>query len=434
MSSTSTSTASGHANVTATVAHLREILALPPQTGVPPTVVGKHPKPRKPKPGNLITPSSLRPHILACDKVRLWSVPHSTTFHLSLLKQLPFEDVVKLLDVMLMSVEIKMCENYGSGLLRFHQYCDSRNVSEKLCMPVPDHLLASFIASWAGRVIGTTVQNWLAGIHFWHNLHGAPWHGNSLMRSATTGLTKLIVSLQCRPPVTLECMHVLLSHLDLSNMFNASVFAIASTAFWSCCQLGELIVDSVTAFNLMTLFTTLSRHFSCSASLHCSSSSTGVSFIVITIPWTKTTHSDGANIVASHIDDHSNPVSALNHHLLANSSVLANAPFFAFKTESGGCSPMTRTWFMNRCNQVWKDNRLAELSSHCFRIGGATELLLRGTPPDVVAMQGRWKSCAFLEYWCKIDSILPMFISSSFSDMHLAMMQSSMDSFSHCYK
>lgn len=34
---------------------------------------------------------------------------------------------------------------------------------------------------------------------------------------------------------------------------------------------------------------------------------------------------------------------------------------------------------------------------------------LLGTPPDVVAVQGHWKSKVFLEYWCRIESILPMF-------------------------
>ncbi|KAG1851985.1 hypothetical protein C8R48DRAFT_749849 [Suillus tomentosus] len=335
--------------------------------GVPPTIVSKHSKPRKPKAGNLIAPSVHCPHVLARDRVRLWSVPHSTTFHSSLLRQLPLEDIVQLLDIMLASVEIKTRENYGSSLLRFYQY-------------------SSFVASW---------PNWLAGLHFWHNLHGAPWNGHSLVRSATAGLAKLVPSTSKRPrrpPVTLEHMHSLFRHLDLSNVFDASVFAIASTAFWSCCRLGELIVDSALSFNP-------SRHVSHSAPIRRGTSPTGVSYIVVTIPWTKTTHGDGANIVASHINDQSNPVLAINHHLLANSSVPADAPFFAFETENGGWSPMTRTWFMNRCNQVWKQNRLAVLSGHCFRIGGATELLLRGTPPEVVAMQGCWKSCAFLEYW-----------------------------------
>ncbi|KAG2107940.1 DNA breaking-rejoining enzyme [Suillus discolor] len=389
-----------------------------------------HPKPRKPKPNNTIAPSALRPHVLARDRVRLWSAPHSTSFHSSMLRLLPLEDVVQLLDVMLVSIELKTRENYGSGLLHFHQYCDTRKIPEKLRMPVPDHLLASFVASWAGKVASTTVQNWLAELHFWHNLHGAPWNGRSLVRSATAGLSKLVPSSSKRPrrpPITLEHMHALFCHLDLSNTFDVSVFAVASTAFWSCCRLGELIIDSALLFNP-------SRHVSRSAPLRRGTSSTGVSFIVITIPWTKTTHGDGANLVASRIDDHSNSISALNHHLLANTTVLVDAPFFTFETENGGWAPMMRTWFMNHCNQVWKQNGLAELSGHCFRIGGATELLLQGTPPDVVAMQGRWKSRAFLEYWRKIDSILPMFVSSTFSNTCLAMMQSAMDSFSCCYK
>lgn len=95
---------------------------------------------------------------------------------------------------------------------------------------------------------------------------------------------------------------------------------------------------------------------------------------------------------------------------------------------------MTRSWFLTRCNQVWKSAGLSELTGHCFRIGGATELLLRGVPPDVIAVQGHWKSRAFLEYWSKIDLILPLFVTLSFSDTHVAMIHSSMDSFNHRYK
>ncbi|KAH7909540.1 hypothetical protein BJ138DRAFT_1010615, partial [Hygrophoropsis aurantiaca] len=65
-----------------------------------------------------------------------------------------------------------------------------------------------------------------------------------------------------------------------------------------------------------------------------------------------------------------------------------------------------------------------------FRIGGATELLLQGLNPDVVAQQGRWKSQAFLEYWREIESILPMFISSSDSAARCASLESVMSVFS----
>lgn len=69
---------------------------------------------------------------------------------------------------------------------------------------------------------------------------------------------------------------------------------------------------------------------------------------------------------------------------------------------------------------------------HAFRIGGATELLLQGVPPDVVATQGRWKSQAFLDYWRQINSILPLFISSSADSTRLLSLNSIMDNFARC--
>jgi hypothetical protein len=89
---------------------------------------------------------------------------------------------------------------------------------------------------------------------------------------------------------------------------------------------------------------------------------------------------------------------------------------------------------MARCNDVWKSSNLPTLSGHCFRIGGATELLLRGVPPDMVATQGRWKSKAFLEYWRRIESILPIFISGSFNDSRISLLKSSMDSYNRRYQ
>lgn len=94
---------------------------------------------------------------------------------------------------------------------------------------------------------------------------------------------------------------------------------------------------------------------------------------------------------------------------------------------------MTRTWFLNRCNEIWLANGLQTLTGHSFRIGGATELLLRGTPPDVVAVQGSWKSRAFLEYWRKIESILPLFISKSFSTSRIQLARQSVASFRKRY-
>jgi hypothetical protein len=191
-------------------------------------------------------------------------------------------------------------------------------------------------------------------------------------------------------------------------------------------RLGELILVSTSSFNS-------SRHVSRSSSFTLRAPPDGVKYSVLHVPWTKTSHGDGADIIISNLNDSTNAFTAVNHHLAANVAVPPNAPFFAYETADGGWAAMTKPWFLARCNQIWRSANLLELTGHCFRIGGATELLLRGVPPDVVVVQGRWKSRAFLEYWRKIESILPLFITSSFSDSHIAMVNASMDSYTRHY-
>lgn len=131
------------------------------------------------------------------------------------------------------------------------------------------------------------------------------------------------------------------------------------------------------------------------------------------------------------MDDPTSSIPAVKHHLSANANIPGDAPFFAFETNSNssGWAPMTRDWFLARCSEIWIEAGLESRTGHCFRIGGATELLLRGVPPDIVQVLEGWKSQAFLEYWRKIDSILPLFISDSFSSSHLQLVKDSIECF-----
>jgi hypothetical protein len=49
----------------------------------------------------------------------------------------------------------------------------------------------------------------------------------------------------------------------------------------------------------------------------------------------QTMHGDGEDIVATKIDDITNPYNALVHHLSANASIPNHTPLFSFKTEQG---------------------------------------------------------------------------------------------------
>lgn len=225
------------------LAQLREALGRPSQFGVLP--ISSHPickpsKPRKPKKkGCEIVPSAFRPHVLARDRLCHWKAPISNMFHSELVRDFALDNIVQLFNVLLASVELKTRENYGAGLLHFHQFCDSRKIPKSSRMPVSDNLLAPFVASWASKIATTTVENWLAGLHFWHNMHGVPWHRHALLHMSTAGVKKLVPeSSKCphRVPVMLEHMHMLYRNLDLSNTLDVSIFAVASITFWSCCR------------------------------------------------------------------------------------------------------------------------------------------------------------------------------------------------------
>ena len=97
------------------------------------------------------------------------------------------------------------------------------------------------------------------------------------------------------------------------------------------------------------------------------------------------------------------PISLLNNHLLVN-LVPLNKPIFSFSSPTGSSVLMTPV-FLQRCNDIWCSLGYPHTTGHCFRIGGTTELLVSGVPPDVVKATGRWSSDSFFHYWRSLDDI-----------------------------
>ena len=104
----------------------------------------------------------------------------------------------------------------------------------------------------------------------------------------------------------------------------------------------------------------------------------------------------------------------LEHHLSSNSAIPAHAPLFAFETGPNLWSPMSHSWFMQWCNEIWVKDSLTSVKGHGFCISGTTHLLLLGIDPWVVMVQGHWSSNSFLSYWHKCEEILSLFIGFSF--------------------
>ncbi|KAG1719864.1 DNA breaking-rejoining enzyme, partial [Suillus paluster] len=329
--------------------------------------------------------------------------------------------------VMVRSLDADTRSNYGAGLLRFTQFCDSINIPEAERMPAADTLVAQFAAAFAGTTSDKTLNNWLAGLQFWHVINGASWQSAPLLHHARRGFAKMVPTSSCRtkrPPVTIDALCILFDHLDLTIAFNVAVCTVALVSFWCCCRLGELLIASPNVFDPLKHVSrsivpipsiTLSNHAQTRAStLH--------------IPWSKTTKEQGADISIMARDHRTCPLTALERHLLINCDIPSHAPLFSFQ-KGTGWSPMTRPLFLARCNEIWVAQGFPNLPGHVFRIGGTTELLLQGTHPDIVAMQGRWTSDAFLEYWRCIDTILPLFIASTANTQRLLDLDRTMDAF-----
>lgn len=171
------------------------------------------------------------------------------------------------------------------------------------------------------------------------------------------------------------------------------------------------------------------KHVARSAELKRGVTRDGDPFYTLHIPFSKTTGSAGADIAIVESSDPTSPFAAMAYHLRVNHNIPDSAPFFSFRQDNSWV-PLSKGAFMDRCNEVWEASGLTMISGgHSFRIGGVTELLLRGVPPEVVAKQGRWRSDAFLKYWRRIETIIPFLISRALYSFEVTRLSSAMESF-----
>ncbi|KAG0693463.1 hypothetical protein DFH29DRAFT_1039282 [Suillus ampliporus] len=290
-------------------------------------------------------------------------------------------------------------------------------------MPASEALLAQFAAAFTSSYSDKMLNNWLAGLQFWHIINGAPWHAAQLLHHTRQAFAKMVPSSSRwakRPLVTIDALFILFNNLDLTLHLDAAMCAVAMIGFWCCCRLGELIIPSINLFDPL-------KHASRSAAPIESftvSDAAQTRAMVFHILWTKMTKEQGADISITARNHRTCPLATIERHLLVNSDIPAHAPLFAYQTSTGWL-PMMRLSFLSRCNEIWVAQGFPHLPGHAFCIGG--------THPDVVATQGRWSSDAFLEYWRRIEMILPLFIASSANTQCLTDLDRVMDTFTRTH-
>ncbi|KAF8573686.1 hypothetical protein K439DRAFT_1624891 [Ramaria rubella] len=160
-------------------------------------------------------------------------------------------------------IEPETLKNYAAGLLHFTKFCNDFSIPKSLRMPASESLLSSFISTrGTGSVSEGTIRSWLEGLKLWHHINSAPWHGGAelkhvievsisslacfafLILLGAASFTPASLHMQKHNPVTFEHIIALRRRLDLTNSFDVAIFAVTCIAFWSCCRLGELLIDS----------------------------------------------------------------------------------------------------------------------------------------------------------------------------------------------
>jgi hypothetical protein len=291
-------------------------------------------------------------------------------------------------------------KRYSGAIDQFIRFCDMEGVPDHLRFPADEFVLCAFAASSAGVHARSTPRNRLSALKAWHLAHNIEWRGSSRLRYVLNGVHNLAPRNSRRPPrppVNASMITQLVERLNPSSPLDVAIAACATTAFWGQCRLGELLPTSRTPTPDSSLPTRAGFRRSVRNSLSC----------IIRLPRTKT-HCHGQDIVLVDQRAPINPIILLKRHLRFN-DMPNDAHLFSYSTPTG-FAPLTKSIFLRRCNEIWQALGYPHTSGHCFRIGGTTELLLAGTPPDVVKATGRWSSDSFLRYWRSLDDIAPQYI------------------------
>ena len=331
--------------------------------------------------------------------------------HLSL--TFPLDVIICDRFVLVQSVSPQTLSNYAAGLIKFMQFCDDFDIPETARMPAAEPFLCIFItAHGAGKVGKGTLTSWLTGLKLWHTINGAPWLGKAHLSRAVKGATSFAPPSSTRPPrlpVMIDHLRTMKSNIQLSNPFDAAVWAIACIAFWSQCRLIELCVDGL--FNP-------TQHAPKSTPLKSRKTSTGVEYGGFFSPSTKTKRT-GEWICWTDSRCTCSTLTAFANHRKQNFHTPGHAPLFAYAMPDGSWAPMKWSSFMDRCNEAWHSPFSMPMTGHSFRLGGTTHLLLLSVDPFIVMVQGRWKSNALLTYWRNCEQVLPLFIGTALQSPHL---------------
>ena len=353
-----------------------------------------------------VLPSPLRPDCRADERIFQWKgvntppdavVPHPALRHLMELAN---------------RSSLRDTTSYGSGLRKFHIFCDVFSIEERDRLPASFATLHSFVL-WAASspssedhvfinsvpfepVATEVATKYLSAVRAWHIAQGwpPPLSSDDMDRInwSIRGLARIQGGVRTRPPrppVTLHMLASLGQSLNKADPFEACIWAIATCAFWGCMRFGEATVQSRATFSGALHLKRRDVHFGKDLD--------GKGYARLDLPSAKTAKPGEIQQIFLTQQGSVCPLQALQHLFMMVPAV-ADDPLFSWTDKHGMVRPMIRSTAMSFINTKFTEGGWGTAFGHSFRIGGASFYLSQGVDPEIVRLMGRWKSLAYETY------------------------------------
>jgi hypothetical protein len=271
--------------------------------------------------------------------------------------------------------------------------------------PISLNHLLEYIATIHKSINPSTLLSYLSALNDKHASMGLNWNHVRYNSSILRTLSLIKRSYIHRPTkkaeiITRSHLHTI-SNYNFPDEFETLLFrAIAFIAFYGLARLGELIQSpSNPTYNTLYIK---------NVAIH---SDANPPCILIQLPIAKTRNSAFPDILVIHqtFDDLC-PTQIISSYIKARLAINPKADSqYLFSHRDG--SLVNKRWFLQRLNEVFPHKRL---SGHGFRAGGTTELILRGLPPYIVQLAGRWSSDTFEEYIRRHPLVLNAYVAATY--------------------
>ena len=265
-----------------------------------------------------LKPSPLRPDCSAPGRILLWRPEHSRNVldpegHPTNLSD---DDLLRINEVMGEAYAPSTKRTYSTGLAAFHVFCDTRDIEERHRAPIDETVLASFISTIAGLCVGSTIKNFVFGIHAWHLFHGVQWRIDDAQLKTLLPAGRKMSPVESKEkekePWPVGHLAKICDLLNPNGPKDAAVHACLTTAFLGTARLGKVTtVPRLDAFDPKI-------HVKVSDVQHGVKDRNDLEETDIFIPWTKSAREKGEKIFWAKQDGIVDHEAALANHLKVN--------------------------------------------------------------------------------------------------------------------